>query len=317
MIKIAILDDYQGAALSSADWSAVDARAEITVFSDHLDDLDALVRRLEPFDAVCIMRERTKLPADLLARLPKLRFIGSNAPHNAAIDLDAATRYGIVVSSTGGKPNGTPELTWALILAAARRIPVETAAFRSGGWQRTVGLDLAGRTLGLVGLGNIGRRVATVGRAFGMEVLAWSDNLTDAAAIDAGARRVTKRQLFEQADWVSLHLVLSDRTRGLVGAEELAAMRPSAWLVNTARGPLVDETALVDALRRGVIAGAALDVFDHEPLPPDHPLRTLPNVLATPHVGFVTEDTYRVFYGETVENLLAWMNGAPIRQMRS
>lgn len=315
MLKIAILDDYQKAALASADWSAVAARAEITMFSDHIDDREALVRRLAPFDAICVMRERTPFPADLLDRLPKLRFIGSNAPHNAAIDLAAAKRQGIVVSSTGGRGNGAPELTWALILAAARRIPQETASVRAGGWQAGVGLDLAGRTLGIVGLGKIGRQVAAVGRAFGMEVIAWSDNLTDAAAAEAGVRRVGKGELFAEADWVTLHLVLSERTRGIVGAGEIARMKPSAWLVNAARGPLVDEAALIDALRRQTIAGAALDVFNVEPLPSDHPFRSLSNVMATPHVGFVTRDTYAAFHGETVENLLAWMNGAPIRTM--
>lgn len=315
MLKIAILDDYQKAALASADWSAVAARAEITMFSDHIDDREALVRRLAPFDAICVMRERTPFPADLLDRLPKLRFIGSNAPHNAAIDLAAAERQGVVVSSTGGRGNGAPELTWALILAAARRIPQETASVRAGGWQAGVGLDLAGRTLGIVGLGKIGRQVAAVGRAFGMEVIAWSDNLTDAAAAEAGVRRVGKGELFAEADWVTLHLVLSERTRGIVGAGEIARMKPSAWLVNAARGPLVDEAALIDALRRQTIAGAALDVFNVEPLPSDHPFRSLSNVVATPHVGFVTRDTYAAFHGETVENLLAWMNGAPIRTM--
>lgn len=314
-MKIAILDDYQGAALRSADWSGVEARAELTVFSDTVTDQDALVERLAPFDAICVMRERTPLSGELLARLPKLRFIGSNGPQNPAIDVADAKARGIVVCSTGGKPNGAPELTWALILAAARHIPDEVASLRRGGWQTGVGLDLAGRTLGIVGLGRVGQKVAAVGKAFGMDVIAWSDNLTDAAADAFGVRRVERDELFRTADWVSLHLVLSPRSRGIVGAGELALMKPGAWIVNTARGPLIDEAALIDALRQQRIAGAALDVFDQEPLPADHPFRTLPNVVATPHLGFVTGDTYGVFYGETVENLMAWIDGDPIRMM--
>lgn len=312
-MRIAILDDYQGAALRSADWSGVQAGAELTVFSDTVTDQDALADRLQPFDAICVMRERTPLPAALLTRLPKLRLIASTGPANPSIDVDAAKAQGIVVCSTGGRPNGAPELTWALIMAAARHVPSEVASLRAGQWQTGVGLDLVGRTLGIVGLGRVGRSVAAVGLAFGMRVVAWSENLTDAAAAEAGVERVERDVLFRTSDWVSLHLVLSPRTRGIVGAEQLAMMKPSAWIVNTARGPLVDEQALVDSLRAGGIAGAALDVFDKEPLPADHPFRTLPNVMATPHVGFVTQDTYEVFYGETFENLIAWMKGRPIR----
>lgn len=315
MTKIAILDDYQQVALNSADWSAVQARAEVTVFQDHLDDVDALGERLLPFDAVCVMRERTPLTAEILARLPNLKFIGSNGLRNASIDLAVARARGVVVSSTGGRGNGAPELTWALILAAARHVPAEVASFRSGGWQVGVGADLEGATLGIMGLGKIGARVAAVGRAFGMKVIAWSENLTSDAAEAAGATLVDKSTLLGEADWLTLHLVLSERSRGIIGAEELRLMKPTAWLVNTSRGPLVDEAALVDALTRRAIAGAALDVFDTEPLPRDHPLRSLDNVVATPHLGFVTKGTYKVFYEETVENLLAWMDGSPIRLM--
>jgi phosphoglycerate dehydrogenase-like enzyme len=314
-MKIAVLDDYQGVALRSAEWAGVMACADVTVFSDTLADQDALAERLAPFDAICLMRERTPLSAELLTRLPKLRFIGSNGPQNPSIDVAAAKARGIVVCATGGKPNGAPELTWALIMAAARHIPQEVASVRAGGWQTGVGLDLAGRTLGIVGLGRVGQKVAAVGQAFGMEVIAWSENLTDAAAAEIGVRRVERDDLFRMADWVSLHLVLSPRSRGIVGADELALMKPSAWIVNTARGPLIDEQALIQALRRKSIAGAALDVFDREPLPADHPFRMLPNVVATPHLGFVTGDTYGVFYGETVENLIAWIDGSPIRTM--
>ena len=313
MTKIAILDDYQHAALDSADWSSVRARAEITVFDDHLDDQDALVARLSPFDAVSVVRERTPLPRSVIERLPRLRFIASTGAANASIDLDAARDRGIVVSFTGGAVNGAPELTWALIMAAARHIPAEAGRLRAGGWQTGVGLDLQGRTLGIVGLGKVGRRVGAIGKAFGMEVVAWSPSLTDETAAAASVRRVERDALLRGADWVSLHLVLAPATRGLISAGELALMKRTAWLVNTARGPLVDEVALIAALRAGEIAGAALDVFDREPLPIDHPFRTLPNVVATPHVGFVTQDNYRSYYGETVENLLAWMDGDPIR----
>lgn len=315
MTKIAVLDDYQGAALDRADWSAVQARAEVHVFQDHVDHPDALVARLLPFDAVCVMRERTPLPGSILERLPRLRFIGSNAPQNASIDLDAAKARGITVCSTGGAANGAPEMTWARIHAAARHVPAETASVRSGGWQMGVGADLSGSTLGIMGLGKIGRKIAQVGRAFDMDVIAWSENLTEEAATAAGARRVDKATLLRDADWLTLHLVLSPRTSGIVGAAELAAMKPSAWLVNTSRGPLVDEAALVDALTRRALAGAALDVFDIEPLPPRHTFRTLDNVVASPHLGFVTARTYAIFFGETVENLLAWMDGTPIRVM--
>ena len=315
MTRIAVLDDYQGVALSMADWSAVQARAEVSVFRDHLADDDALVARLLPFDAVCVMRERTPLTAALLGRLPNLRFIGSNAPRNASIDLAAARQRGIVVSSTGYGPSGAMELTWALIMAAARHIPAEVAALRTGGWQVGVGLDLRGSTLGIMGLGKIGSDMAKVAHAFGMEVIAWSQNLTAEAAQAAGVRTVDKATLLRESDILTVHLVLSERSRGIVGAADLALMKPTAWLVNTSRGPLVDEAALVDALRRGVIAGAALDVFDTEPLPADHPLRTLHNVVATPHVGFVTARTYAIFFRDTVENLLAWLDGSPIRVM--
>ncbi len=315
MTKIAVLDDYQGVALQCADWTPVQARAEVQVFRDHLHDPDALVERLLPFDAVCVMRERTPLPRAILERLPNLKFIGSNAPRNASIDLDAAKARGIAVSGTGYTSHGAMELTWALIHAAARQIPAEAESFRTGGWQVAVGADLEGATLGVMGLGNIGRSMARIGRAFGMEVIAWSQNLTAEAADAAGARLVDKQTLMRQSDWLTLHLVLSGRTRGIVGASELAAMKRTAWLVNTSRGPLVDEAALVDALQRRAIGGAALDVFGTEPLPPAHPLRTLPNVVATPHVGFVTARTYAIFFKDTVENLLAWLDGAPIRMM--
>ena len=315
MTVIAVLDDYQGVALQCADWSAVQARADVTVFRDHLAEPDALVERLLPFDAVCVMRERTPLTRAILERLPNLKFIGSNAPRNASIDLPAAKARGITVSSTGYSPHGAMELTWALIHAAARHLPAEVASFRSGGWMTGVGADLEGATLGIMGLGSIGSRIAAVGRAFGMTVLAWSQNLTAEKAAAEGATLVDKAELLGRSDFLTLHLVLSARSRGIVGAPELALMKPTAWLVNTSRGPLIDEAALVGALTRRSIAGAALDVYDTEPLPPGHPFRTLDNVLATPHVGFVTTRTYAIFFRDTVENLLAWMDGSPIRVM--
>lgn len=313
MTKIAVLDDYQNVALKSADWGPVQERAEVIVFNDHLADAEALVSRLEPFDVICVMRERTPLPRSVLERLPNLRFIGSTGTRNASIDLVAARELGIVISGTGGNGTGAPELTWALILAAARHIPTENASLRGGGWQTSVGRDLSGSTLGIIGLGRIGMQIAKVGTAFGMNVIAWSQNLTDEMARAAGVRRVEKHELLGTADWVTLHLVLSDRTKGLVGRDEFRLMKPSAWLVNTSRGPLVDETALIEALKDGYIAGAALDVFDTEPLPAGHAAALLPNIIATPHIGFVTEKSYQVFYRDTVENILAWLDGAAIR----
>jgi phosphoglycerate dehydrogenase-like enzyme len=313
MTKIAVLDDYQGVALTSADWSAVRARAGVTVFRDTLADPGQVAERLRPFDVVCVMRERTPLTRAVLERLDRLRLICSTGPRNAAIDVACAKERGIVVCHTGYSPHGAMELTWALILAAARHVIVECHALQSGGWQQTVGTDLKGRTLGIIGLGHIGRNIARVALAFEMNVLAWSQNLTPEAAHAAGVRLVDKTTLLRDSDFVTLHLVLSHRSRGILGAAELSQMKPSAWLVNTSRGPLVDETALVDALRRRAIAGAALDVFDTEPLPPGHPLRILDNVVATPHVGFVTRSAYEIFYRDTVENILAWLDGAPIR----
>ncbi len=311
--NIAVLDDYQNVAITSADWSPLKDCAEITIFNDHIADEERLVDRLLPFDAVCVMRERTPLPRHVLKRLPKLRFIATTGWRNASIDLAAARDLGIVVSATGANGSGAPELTWALILAAARHISKEIASFRSGGWQTTVGRDLSGSTLGVIGLGRIGRQIAKVGLAFGMDVIAWSQNLTDEAAEAAGVRRVEKETLLRESDWVTLHLVLSERTKGVIGQEELALMKPTAWLVNTSRGPLVDEGALIAALETKRIAGLAVDVFDHEPLPSNHPLRTFDNVIATPHIGFVTENSYRIFYRDTVDNLVAWLNGTPLR----
>ena len=307
-VNIAVLDDYQNIALEMADWSSLDGRATITVFNDHLADPDPVVDRLLPFDVVCVMRERTPLPRAIIERLPRLKLIASTAFRNASIDIAAAAERGIEVMHTGYDSSPTVELTWALILASARHIVAENASLRSGGWQRAIGDGLRGKTLGVLGLGNIGSQIARVGLAFGMEVVAWSQNLTAEKAAAQGVRLTSKDELFRQADIVTIHLVLSGRTRGLVGAAELAAMKPSARLVNTSRGPIVEEAALVDALRERRIAGAAIDVFDVEPLPADHPYRSLENALATPHIGYASRELYRTFYGDTVKNIAAWLD---------
>ncbi len=319
-VTIAVLDDYQGVALQMTDWSVLQGWAEVTVFRDHLVEPDAVVARLLPFDVVCVMRERTPLTGAILARLPKLKLIASTGARNASIDLEAAWAQDIVVCGTGFNPahpnsNSTAELTWALILAMVRHVPAESAQVRQGGWQTSIGHDLEGKTLGVLGLGRIGGSVARIAGAFGMNVTAWSQNLTRETAGRHGARLVDKDALFRDADIVTIHLMLSPRTRGMVGAREIRLMRPSAYLVNTSRGPLVDEAALIDALRKRTIAGAALDVYDTEPLPADHPFRSLDNVLATPHIGFVTQDTYETFYQQTIEIITAWLDGKPVRVM--
>ncbi len=323
-MRVAILDDYQQAALASTDWSAVRELAEITVFTEHIARTDALVRVLEPFDVVMAMRERTPFDAERLGRLPNLRLLVTTGMANAAIDLAAAAERGITVCGTGGSPTATAELTWGLILALVRHIPEEDtrmklagqaggAALSGGGWQHTVGTDLAGRRLGVVGLGNQGRRVAKIGRAFGMKVVAWSQNLDPERAEKAKVKAVSKEELFSSSDVVTVHYKLGPRSVGLVGAAELALMKPSAFLVNTSRGPLVDTAALLAALRSGSIAGAALDVYDTEPLPLSDPLRTAPNVVLTPHLGYVTEDSYRIFYSDAAEDIVAFAKGAPVR----
>jgi phosphoglycerate dehydrogenase-like enzyme len=309
-VKVAILDDYQNLALQMADWSPLAGRAVITVFNDHLDDPDAVAARLTPFEVICVMRERTPLTRGILERLPRLKLIASTAFRNASIDLQAARERGIAVANTGYDSTPTIEMTWALILASARHVATESASLRSGGWQRSIGNDLKGKTLGVLGLGNIGVEVARIGQAFGMRVIAWSENLTAEKAAAAGAEHVQKNELFRQSDVLTIHLILSRRSRRLVGAAELALMKPTAWLVNAARGPIVDEGALISALREHRIAGAAVDVFDVEPLPIDHPYRSLDNMLATPHIGYVSQNLYRTFYGDTVKNIVAWLDGS-------
>jgi phosphoglycerate dehydrogenase-like enzyme len=307
-VRIAVLDDYQGVASQIADWSAVDRRAGVDFFNDHLAGTDAVVKRLLPYDAVCVMRERTPLSRTVLEQLPRLKLIASTGPRNASIDSAAAMERGITVLHTSSSSSSTVELTWALILAGARHIVSENASLRAGGWQQSVGEDIAGKTLGIMGLGRIGSRVARIGLAFGMNVIAWSQNLTSTIAVAAGARLVSKEELLRQSDVVSIHLVLSSRTTGLIGAPEFALMKPSARLVNTSRGPIVGEAALIAALADRQIAGAAVDVFDKEPLPPDHAYRRIGGLLATPHIGYVSEGVYRQFYRESIANIASWLD---------
>ncbi|MCJ2138369.1 D-2-hydroxyacid dehydrogenase family protein [Methylobacterium sp. J-026] len=312
-----ILDDYQQAALSLADWSRLSDRVAVSAVAEHIPDRDALVSRIAEAEILVIMRERTPFPAALLERLPRLELLVTSGLRNLAIDVAAARGRGITVCGTESSPAPPTELTWALILGLARQLPRENHNLRIGGpWQSTIGTDLAGATLGILGLGKIGARVAAIGHAFGMRVIAWSPNLDEARAAAAGVARVaSKEALLEASDVVTIHLVLGDRTRGLVGAAELRRMRPTAYLVNTARAPIVDQAALVQALREAWIAGAGLDVFETEPLPDDSPFRHLPNVLALPHLGYVSRNNYRTFFTQAVEDIEAWLAGAPIRQL--
>jgi phosphoglycerate dehydrogenase-like enzyme len=312
--RLAILNDYQDAARSTADWTTLPRDVEITVFHEALPEDEAQrAAALQPFDVICMMRERTPMPRSLLERLPNLKLLTTTAMVNRQTDMAAARELGITVCGSGGAGNGTAELTWGLIIGLARHISAEHQNMKDGRWQLTLGDDLIGHTLGLLGLGNIGARVAKVGQAFGMEVIAWSQNLTEERALEAGVRLVSREELFAQADYLSIHLVLGDRSRGLVGAEDLARMKPTAYFINTSRGPIVQEAALVAALREHRIAGAGIDTYDVEPLPKDHPLLALDNVLLTPHLGFVTRDAYARFYGDTVENVAAFLKGEPIR----
>src|ERR1700690_4185830 len=306
--KIAVLDDYQNAALESADWSVLGHRADITVFKDHLADPEAVIERLLPFDIICVMRERSPLPRNIIERLPNLKLIASTGSGNASIDVAAASEHGIAVVHTGYRSDPTIEFTWALILASARHIVTESNSVRSGGWQQTVGTDLRGKTLGVLGLGRIGSQVARIGSAFEMDLIAWSQNMTPETAKATGAILVSKDQLFERADILTIHLVLSGRTHGLVGAADLEKMKPTAWLINASRGLIVEEQALITALQNKRLAGAAIDVFDIEPLPPSHPFRTLDNVLATPRIGYVSQGLYKTFYEDTVSNIRKWLD---------
>ena len=324
-MRVAILDDYQQVSLASTDWSGVRSLGQIDVFAEHISRTEALVSALEPYDVVVAMRERTPFDADRLGQLPRLRLLVTTGMGNAAIDPEAAAARGVTVCGTGGIGSSTAELTWGLILALLRHIPEEDQRLKQagraggaalgfgGGWQQTIGTGLDGKRLGVVGLGHQGRKVAEIGRAFGMKVVAWSQNLDPDVAKKAHAKPVSKEELFSSSDVVTVHYKLSPRSAGLVGVAELALMKPSAYLVNTSRGPLVDSAALLAALRSGSIAGAALDVYDVEPLPLSDRLRSAPNVVLTPHLGYVTEETYRVFYGDAAEDIVAFAQGSPVR----
>ncbi len=314
-MKIAILNDYLRRSQTSADWSNIAKTCDITVFDQAIAP-DALAATLKPFDIICTLRERTPISRELIAQLPNLKMIAITGLYNRTLDVAAATERGIVVSYTelrGSYRKATSELAWGLILAVARYIPFEANQMRQGGWQHTAGFTLFGRTLGLLGLGRQGRYMIPVAKAFGMEVIAWSQNLTAAFAAEHGVRRVEKDELFAKSDVLSVHLVLGERTRGMVGARELALMKPSAILVNTARGPIVDEAALIEALREKRIAGAGLDVFTHEPLADDSPLRTLPNAVLMPHQGHNVQEFFEVAYADVVENISGFLSGTPIR----
>ncbi|MFI1250492.1 D-2-hydroxyacid dehydrogenase family protein [Streptomyces anulatus] len=315
--RCAVIDDFQSVATTVVDWSPVTADVEVVSFTEHLATEDEAAAALADFDIVVTLRERVPFPADLFARLPRLRLLVASGMRNSAIDFDAAKRHGVTVCGTASSSTPPVELTWALLLGLARGIVPEAEALRTDGpWQSTLGADLHGRTLGLLGLGKIGGRVAQVGRAFGMEVLAWSQNLTKERTDEVGAALATsKEDLLASSDFVSVHLALGDRTRGLIGAAELALMRPTAYLVNTSRAAIVDTDALLAALRAGAIAGAATDVFDVEPLPAGHPVRTAPRLLATPHLGYVSRANYETYYGQAVENIRAFLDGQPVRRL--
>jgi len=313
MTRVAVLDDYQSVALSLADWKILGPDVSVQAFHERISGEDTLAKRLGDFQVVVVMRERTHFPRSLLERLPKLKLLVTTGMRNVAIDAKAAAELGIVVSGTALLTPPTAELTWGLIIALARHIPQEARQMRTRGWQTTIGLGLNGKVLGILGLGKLGSEVARVGRAFQMEVIAWSQNLTAEHAASLGATRVEKDELFQRADFVTIHVVLSKRTRGLVTARELGLMKPSAFLINTSRGPIVDERALIDALTNRKFAGAALDVYDEEPLPDDHPLRKLDNVVLTPHLGYVTVENYRLGYGQAVEDIRAFLAGQPVR----
>ncbi len=314
-LQIAVIDDWQNVASGVVDWSVLDPVGQVHFLHDYPADTATLIERLKGFEVICVMRERTPFDKALLEGLPALKLLVTGGMRNAAIDIAAAKALGIQVCGTDSYKQAAPELTWALIMASTRNLLAEANSLRAGNWQVGLGGDLYGQTLGILGLGSIGQKVAQFAQVFGMRVIAWSENLTPERAAEAGVTWVSKQALFEQADILTVHLVLSERSRGLVDAQALGWMKPGARLVNTARGPIVDEAALVQALQSGRLAGAALDVFAEEPLPLDHPFRRLPNVLATPHVGYVSEQNYRQFYRQMIEDIQAWAAGAPIRSL--
>ena len=312
-VQIAVIDDWQDVARDVVDWSVLDSLGEVTFEHDYPADNATLAERLGRYQVICVMRERTRFDEDLLKRLPNLELLVTGGMRNAALDMQAAAKLGIKVCGTDSYKHAAPELTWALIMAATRNLVNEANSLRAGHWQQGLGGDLHGKTLGILGLGSIGQRVAQFGQVFGMRVIAWSENLTAERAEQVGVTYVNKQALFEQADVLSVHLVLSERSRGLVDAQALGWMKPTALLVNTARGPIVDEAALIKALQKQQIAGAALDVFEQEPLPAMHAFRTLDNVLATPHVGYVSRQNYEQFFSQMIEDVQAWAAGDPVR----
>jgi phosphoglycerate dehydrogenase-like enzyme len=312
-VQIAVIDDWQDVARNVVDWSVLDAIGDVSFVHDFPADNATLAKRLADFEVICVMRERTRFDEDLLRHLPTLKLLVTGGMRNAALDLKAAATLGIQVCGTDSYKHAAPELTWALIMAATRNLVTEANAVRAGKWQQGLGGDLHGKTLAILGLGSIGKRVAQFGQVFGMRVIAWSENLTAERAAEVGVTYVDKQQLFEQADVLSVHLVLSDRSRAMVDAQALGWMKSTALLVNTARGPIVDESALIKALQKRKLAGAALDVFDEEPLPAHHPFRSLDNVLATPHVGYVSQQNYQQFFSQMIEDIQAWSAGMPIR----
>ncbi|MGH7660715.1 MAG: D-2-hydroxyacid dehydrogenase family protein [Vulcanimicrobiaceae bacterium] len=312
-MNVAVLDDYQRVARDFADWGSLGSDVKVQFFEDHLEDEDKLVARLAGFEVIAIMRERTPFRRSLIERLPKLKLLVTTGKRNASVDVAACKDRGVTVCGTGISDGSTVELTWALILAVVRGIPREERGMHEGRWQVGLGMEIHGKTLGVVGLGRLGSQVAKIGMAFGMKVIAWSQNLATERANEVGVEKVTKEELFSHADIVTIHYVLSNRSRGLVGAAEFSKMKKTAYLVNTSRGPIVDSAALVDALRSGKIAGAGIDVYDREPLPMDDPLRKAPNAVLLPHVGYVSDGVYRIFYPDTLEDIKAWLSGKPIR----
>lgn len=316
MIRVAILDDYQGIALRLADWKSLHPDAQIEAFPEHIADLDSLAKRLHTFECLVLMRERTPLRRALIEKLPNLKLVITTGMQNASVDAAALAERGIVFCGTEGVGHATAELAWGLILALLRNIPREDRAIRQGRWQTSIGYGAKGKTLGIIGLGRLGSMVANYGKAFGLELLGWSRNLTDARAAEVGVKRVDKDELFQRADIVTIHVNLNESSRGLVGAAELARMKPTAYIVNTSRGPIIDEAALLAALKGRRIAGAAIDVYDREPVPKDHPFLELDNVVLTPHLGYVIEENLRINYANSVENIRAFLDGKPIRVIK-
>lgn len=315
MIRVAVLDDYQGVSTTLADWSAIAGRAEPVVFTEPFADMTDAAAALAGFQAVVAMRERTPFPAALFERLPDLKLLVTTGMRNAAIDMAAARARGVPVCGTELLPYPAAEQAWALIMALSLNIPRDAASMAGGGWQTGVGQGLRGKTIGIIGLGKLGRQIARFANAFGMEVIAWSRNLTAEQAAEHGARRVDFDTLLSTADIVTIHLVLGDASRGLIGPREFSLMKPGAFLINTSRGPIVQEAALIEALKSGQIAGAGIDVYDTEPLPADHPLRSAPNTVLTPHTGYATRENYALMFGQAIEDIAAWLDGAPVRML--